>query len=332
MKHVYSGTELRSHGTMPVGGPPPKVPPRIDPDPSGTSTRRLVVLGIAILIVLLLSLALLAAWAWKGRVPEERRFLSGPGGESRTAEAYLWTTKGQMNQLFEFMRNSSFVQGNDLYREMLGPVEFVYEDKNDEVNAYSESRKKWFGTGAPEVRCSSGAARFARLMALAWAVELEGREGTVQRLLGEMGPEQFAVLTEGDAAMLLRAAGLEEALESPSVRSKAESIASGMLSFILAHELGHQALGHVYGAAENHGISRNQEREADSFASNVLETSAFGEYMFVGELFWQYALATQQNGKSGNGTHPEARERMQNLLREHPEFAKAVGLQQDKDN
>lgn len=322
MKHVYRGTDIRNHPTP--SGAPPSLPPQVRPDPEAAKVRALLFVAVAVLVLLLVGFAVCALWSWSGRNP--RPFVPGPDGASSSAEAYLWTNKGQLNQLFEFMRNSSFVQGNDHYREILSQVKFRYDDRNDAVNAYSRARRKWLGEDAQEVLCFAGAARFARLISLGWAAELEGREGAVQRLLDGMKPGQFSVLTDADAAALLRGAGLEDALENPAVRARAESISSGMLSFILAHELGHQALGHVFGDADSHGVSRNQEREADSFASNVLETSAFGEYMFVGELCWQYALATQQKDSSAPGTHPEAQERMENLLREHPELAKACGL------
>ena len=137
MKHVYSGSELRSHGTMPVGGPPPKAPPRIDPDPSGPKARRLVILCIAILLVLAVGFALLAAWAWTGRpdtTPPAQSsagnglgFVAGNRSPGALLEEYLRTSPLQVRQLFEYVKNSEHVQGNRVYREALGRVEFIYD-------------------------------------------------------------------------------------------------------------------------------------------------------------------------------------------------------------
>ena len=326
MKHTYSGTELRGGGKTPENGMPGGKAPRPDGDGSGKAARWFV--RILLLLAVAAALALLAAgvWAWSGRESGARGFAPWWEAGEETAEGYLKTSEGQMKQLYEFVKNSAYVQGNAHYREVAGKVSFRYDGTRDEVNAYSRARKSWMRPEGQEVLCLGGAARFARLISLGWAAELGGREGAAQGLLEAMTPGQFGALTEREAAALLRQARLEEELRNGPVRARAESIASGMLSFVLAHELGHQALGHVFGEAGNNEVSRNQEREADSFASNVLATSAFGEYMFAGEMFWQYAQATQQAGDAAPGTHPEARERMENLAREHPELAKAFGI------
>jgi hypothetical protein len=169
--------------------------------------------------------------------------------------------------------------------------------------------------------------RFARLISLALAAELAGRDGAVQSLLGRMRADTFERLTERDGAALLREAGLEGALADAAVRENAKSIASGMLTFALAHEIGHQALGHLAGKAETAEAARNQEREADAFASSVTSTSSYGEYLFAGTLFWHYAMAQREEGKGGKGgSHPLAAERLENLIRQNPEKAAAFGI------
>ena len=126
---------------------------------------------------------------------------------------------------------------------------------------------------------------------------------------------------------IANAAGLGAALATDATRTKAKSVSAGMILGILAHESGHQSLGHVLntGRSENLEISRNQEREADLFASSVISASPFGEYMFAGTLFWYYALATQEGGKQEN-THPLSKERFENLVRSNPEKAAAMGV------
>jgi hypothetical protein len=234
----------------------------------------------------------------------------------------------QAKQLFEFVRNSAHVQGNAHYRELLGRVRFEYEGGDDEVNAYAFAREEGGeGVGrALEIHCNAGAARFARLISLAMAAQLAGREGAVQELLSAMKPEHFAVLGEGAADSLLRESGLDGSLANAATRRNADSIASGMLTFVLAHESGHHALGHVFGSAANLEVSRNQEREADTFASSVIATSPYGEYIFAGTLFWQYALAQQEKNADGRGTHPLAQERLENLIRQNEEMAAAFGI------
>ena len=127
--------------------------------------------------------------------------------------------------------------------------------------------------------------------------------------------------------------GLYTALDRDEIRMKANGISAGMILTILAHEMGHIVLGHV---AHTSGIgleiSRNQEREADSFASSVISASPFGEYMFVGMLFWHYALMLLEGAQPAAGddgesqTHPCSRERYENLVKANPSKAAVFGL------
>ena len=109
--------------------------------------------------------------------------------------------------------------------------------------------------------------------------------------------------------------------------TKAKSISAGLMLGIIAHECGHQSLGHVLKTGEtvNLDISRNQEREADSFASSVISSSPFGEYILAGTLFWYYALANQQRD-SNETTHPLAKERFENYVRSNKALAASLGI------
>lgn len=333
MKHTYSGTDLRGHGRIPAGGPPPREPQHA-PEDRAAAPRGGLALGIAILLVVLAGLAVLGFWAWQGRAPAappaggERNFVPSAPAAGASLESYLNPGPLRIRQLFEYVKNSEHVQANSQYRDSLDRVAFVYEDGNDEVNARASALDKG-GDGksfSQEIRFCAGAVRFARLAALGLAAELAGREGAVQALLAAMEPAQFGSMSSMDAAKAAERAGLEEVFADPAVRTKAESIASGMLLAVLAHESGHQALGHVFGPAANPEISRNQEREADAFASSVISSSGFGEYMFDGMLFWHYALVARDGVGDGTGTHPLARERLENLVLQNPAKAAAWGI------
>jgi len=68
--------------------------------------------------------------------------------------------------------------------------------------------------------------------------------------------------------------------------------------------------------APNFDIARNQEREADSFASSVLSASPFREYLFLGQVFitllfsWLDHVARSKDAT----THPLGRERFFNIM------------------
>jgi len=106
--------------------------------------------------------------------------------------------------------------------------------------------------------------------------------------------------------------------------SLARSYAAAMDMFVVAHEAGHLALGHTLGRALNYDVSRNQEREADSFASSALSTSPFREYLFLGQVFvtivfaWVEAAARARQA----GTHPLARERFLHAIESNSQAAR----------
>ena len=96
----------------------------------------------------------------------------------------------------------------------------------------------------------------------------------------------------------------------------------------IAHECGHIALGHTldpgYSVIGN-GISRDQERQADSFMSSVIATSPFAKQILLGRILSMYVLS-QSKPYDGTGTHPGHKERLENLVRAHPDLAASIGI------
>ena len=98
---------------------------------------------------------------------------------------------------------------------------------------------------------------------------------------------------------------------------------------ILAHETGHVALGHVWTWKKNTERSRNQEREADSFAHSIASGTADAETMFFGNYLFHYAYAIneERNGDSIVArTHPYSEERLFNLIRDNQSIADLYGI------
>lgn len=245
------------------------------------------------------------------------------------AVAYLSPTEAEMSQLFEYVRNSSHVKENALYSGLMGQVQFVFKGDDDTVNAFATvvKAKEDSDEAIPVICVFGGAARFSRIASLAVAAELCGDKGAATRFVSALKPSDCAKLGEDDMLRLVRDSGLGGALADGKVVAQAKSVAAGLMLGILAHESGHQALGHVLktGSNVNLEISRNQEREADSFASSVIASSPFGEYILAGTLFWHYALAIQ--AESGVATtHPLSKERFENFVRANSDLAESLGV------
>ncbi len=150
-------------------------------------------------------------------------------------------------------------------------------------------------------------------------------------------PEVAAEFSE----FLARRRGVESALGSDlSARgalAEARTVLEGMLSWVIAHEIGHICLHHTRRSESPKGwdeISRNQEREADSFASSLLHSRLSRHALLLGALLGELLTAWSQIGGDGSGTHPHSGERFCNLIRSMPSAvadASAIYLLSEED-
>ena len=245
---------------------------------------------------------------------------------------YLTPSEAEMEQLYRYVVTAPFVVENLQYSDRLKGIPFVYIATNDVVNAAAGRRlvekdgKKGL---AFHTVFFGGAARYARLVGLAAALQDAGHKDMLKNFVAAMPRRFCARCAEEECVEFISANGLSAALADEKIRQKAKSYSSGTIVSVLAHECGHHALGHLLSFPEkaNLEIDRNQEREADSFASSVISASPFGEYIFAGTLFWHYAVAMQSDGASDlERNHPLSRERFENFVRANAEKAAAMGI------
>jgi len=274
-----------------------------------------------------------------GRRPPAASFrldaLAPPAATELTAG--LETPVEDLLQLAAWVFNAPHVQTNERYRRVAAEVRFLPDPADPAINAYAGQFELDGETGA--VACIAllgGATRFSRLAALAVAADRRrpgglGAPNALRRLVGVLGPcvlETRGCLDSPTAANLARAAGLEAIVSDDAVGRQARSIAAGMNIGVIAHELGHHALGHTLGVALNLSISRNQEREADSFASSVISSSPFADYLTIGPILWNliWVWCEKAAGPSMATTHPLARERLLDFVRANADAAAELGL------
>lgn len=250
------------------------------------------------------------------------------------AKNFLTPSDAEIEQLYAYVVKSPAVAGNIQYREMMDGMPLDYIATNDAVNAFA-GRRDSIGTNGTvriglKMTVFGGMARYARLVGLAAAQENAGGEPALKRLVETMPRTIYSHCSEEEAIKAIERNSLVATLADPAARQKAVSYSSGMLISVLAHETGHLVLGHLLSngsAKTNLEISRNHEREADSFASSVISASPFGEYIFAGTLFMHYALAMQGDGYSDAGrSHPLSRERLENFVRANRDKAAAMGV------
>ncbi len=273
------------------------------------------------------------------RAEDAKQSISDRSGAAAVSDRdivlHVESTEGEMRQLFEYVRQSAFVQENRQYAALMEDVVFVFDATNNEVNAVASRRVGADGKELRAITCYAGEARFAKTISLAAAAELSGIKGSVGKMMEKLTPRLCFSLNQKDAVRLVRECGLDRLLLDDAVRAKAKSIAAGGVVGTLAHEVGHQVLGHNFQHGKdmlNNEIRRNFETQADLFASSVMSSSPFGEYVFAGRVFalWVSMRRTDpllEMIPARELDHPINRERFIALVLANKEKAAALGIE-----
>ena len=248
------------------------------------------------------------------------------GTQSGGIGSYFRPTDAEMRHLWDVVRHSPHISANKLYAAVTAKVEFRYLPDDDTVNAaaalYSPEA---LGAGKkPILLLLGGYVRVSRVVALAAAANEAGVTNALPRLV-RMWRDLNREFPESAMNAFLDESGLSSVTNNPGIVVRAREISCGMILATLSHEAGHHSLGHLHGGVDTgtQEISRNQEREADSFSASVMSVSPYGKYMLHGELLY-YAIDAKVGG--GGGSHPYSKERFENLVRANPVLARALGL------
>lgn len=338
MKHTYTSNEMSNADKSSASDVP-----------SANAVRR----GGALKWIVLLLVLCGSAWfahvpvlKWLGEKkntpdPAPSASTADGGKNTRNAEvnvtveqikAYLTPSEAEMEQLYHYIVSAPFVAENLQYSKRLKGIPFIYMATNNVVNAVSGRRVVEKG-GKKDLAFHTvffgGAARYARLVGLAAALQDAGHKDMLKNFVAAMPRSFCARCAEDECVAFIAKNGLAPAIVDEKIRQRAVSYSSGTIVSVLAHECGHHSLGHLLAFREkaNLEIDRNEEREADSFASSVISASPFGEYIFAGTLFWHYAMAMQADADSDLASnHPLSRERFENFVRANAEKAAAMGI------
>lgn len=114
--------------------------------------------------------------------------------------------------------------------------------------------------------------------------------------------------------------------EDSEVLANIKTLASAMIAFVIAHELGHIIHGDMFNGMSNGVYSRNMERAADQFAAdtlNGLEDPKIREFMFLGAALSFVADSSLGNADvsiaaEDDNSHPATLERFNSLLKNAP--------------
>jgi len=268
---------------------------------------------------------------------------------------FLRPVPGQIRQAFEMVVSSPHITTNAVYSQLLKDVRFYFDAGNPAVNAFASHYEVELSSGeatkAPCIVMLGGMAGVLQVMAASlglWALYREEHEiydgdivlRKVAVRLGKEVVENGGIFTEetmtgiyeelifpGGAYGKLAGSGHLSSKDTKLV-SRARSYLMAMTMSMVAHEAGHIALGHTLGKALNYDISRNEERAADGFASSVLSSSPFSDYLVTGQIMSWVLMAWVDHAAASSEavTHPLAVDRLESVLRDNSVAAKDVGL------
>ena len=246
-------------------------------------------------------------------------------------DTFFQATESELTQIYAYVIHAPHVTGNAHYARVASKTRLSLAQDNPSINAYATHGRNG---NQPEISLLGGAIVFARLCGAFRALSESGGWQSLNQVWPVVGKtiiEQRGQLSPTVAREVLGAQNGDRLWNDEVVIRRAVAHSAGMWAGIMAHELGHLALGHTLGQASNLEVSRNQEREADSFASSVISTSVFSGPLVEGMILWELAWAWCQNTAGGADatTHPIPRERLQDFIRANENIAKGLGLTLD---
>lgn len=239
----------------------------------------------------------------------------------------LYTTKQDVELLFEMVRKCNYVAGNPDYNRKANNTKISFAEGDHSVNAYAQS----YDEESHKITILNGICNTTKFTAVALAYFKEygeegggiGRIALAMRWLGNKIIENNYVfpissIQEGLKAMEYDTNGI--------ISIEAKSYAAGGILSVIGHEQGHICLSHTLRDDWSDEVSRNDERTADLFGCNVSLTTPFASNIVLATLFVEVVF----NWMSGNHriatTHPASRERVYNTINAHDVILKELGI------
>jgi hypothetical protein len=246
-----------------------------------------------------------------------------------------------IRQIAAFVLSSPHVMNNMAYRRRAASLTFLYLDRIYVFNAFATDHPvDGIDADPPLIVILGGLVQAVRIAAIGLGnyrvrQTRESREKLVEiiRWIGSAIIQNQGEFHPDNARQAMEDLGLEALMdENGEIVRKARSYSAAICMGVIAHELGHITLAHTLNTSAeiNYEISRNQEREADSFASSIASSSPFSDYIVEGAIFWWALMTWAESVLPSIGyqetTHPNSRERLMDYLRSNKDQAAAMGI------
>lgn len=251
---------------------------------------------------------------------------------------YITPSYADVRQMFQMVLNSEHVSSNPLYEMLTKDTRLYLISQNDTVNAFASAEDVFRKEEWHTMYVMGGYGRFARVIGAVLAMENRNPDSDGERLdtlLGQLATviteKQGGLSIEDADSILAQCGGSYDLFSDEGFVAEAKAASRGILMSVIAHEVGHLALGHVHTGSRTLERNRNQEREADSFAHSVASGGADADSMFLGNFFsdFIFSLLEESGDTDLSRTHPYSEERLYNLIRDNRSIASRYGITED---
>ena len=271
-------------------------------------------------------------------VPDQTlNFLFG----KKTSNLRCLMSRYEISQIAAFAFNSPYIQQNSSYMDRVSRTAFIYDDEtalSNLVNAFAAEKARdlermGIAIGADDKKSViiifKGLVTAASLAGLCLALD-HGRKTLLTgiREIGGRIVSNEGFFTEKDFTDIAGKLKIDlDSVDDIALKS-CKSFTAAMLLNIISHELGHVALFHTKTTPPlAPQVSRNNERQADLFASSVVSVSLFNDYLVAGSIVWWIIQSwVDKVPRFEESTHPESRERLFNFINANRKEAESLGF------
>jgi hypothetical protein len=240
---------------------------------------------------------------------------------------FLDPTSEELTGSLGLVCSSRFIRNNEFYQSTVSRLHFSFDATADELNAYAcmdESIVYLRGLAVAQ-RVTAAVISVLDKNHSVTPLSSSAVDCLLTGVFDHIGKRNS--WNTSDGVEVLQSLFASRAFAAGSILpnlSVARSIATACECYVIAHEIGHLALGHVQaGVVWPQNVQRNQEREADSFASSTLSQAPFAEYLFIGHLATLFLLLQSQRrrGEDHKSTHPDPESRLHSAYLNNPSLA-----------
>ena len=254
-----------------------------------------------------------------------------PGDDKKRWKTYLEPSLKDLEAEFHYVISHELVLSCPDLQKLANATRLIFLKPTmsfgglvpEEINAYATK-----GEGSYFVIYPSGMAICDRLIAGILSAADLSLTGEARMPLEEILTQLFTSISPNGRMTSNRAVSILDKklfhLLDEAQLSRAKDLSALICRWTIAHEVGHIIRGHcdIPASLRTPDVRRNNERDADHFAHNINNLSAFPEIAFLGGLVNNLLMIAGEGHRAtqDSHTHPAPMERLENLFKNIESF------------